>query len=335
MTLVPRATAGLVAAAGMALAGLVQAAEYDFNLADEYAATSLPGQTDSHFAELVKDKSGGRIEITTHPGGALGFKSRDHYEAVRDGAITFASTPFDKLVGFAPIFTLQSLPFVTPTIEKTEIMFDVARPYYEAAFNQANQTLLLGAPWTPQGIWAKQKIGSVEDLQGLKLRTYDVTGTKTLKAAGAAPIQLTWADVIPALSTNTIVGVLTSDEGGVNSKFWELGAKYFNFLGYSMGINAITMNLDSYNALPPDLQQVLREAAAEAEAMAWERVRTRVQENKKIMADSGAEFVDDVPDVVIDHLMAAGSPLVDEWKQAMGPEAEMIMVEFEERAATN
>ena len=41
----------------------------------------------------------------------------------------------------------------------------------------------------------------------------------------------------------TITGVLTSDEGGVNSKFWELGAKYFNSIGFAMGINAVTMNL--------------------------------------------------------------------------------------------
>ena len=335
MSFISRTGAAVIAAVGaITLAGAaVSAADFEFELADEYPANSLPAQTDARFVELVREKTDGQIEITPHFGGALGYKSRDHYTAVRDGAIALASTPFDKLVGFEPIYALQSLPFVTPTIEQTEALFEVARPYYEAAFNRANQTLLLGGPWTPQGIWAKKEIRSIDDLKGLKVRTYDVTGTRTLKDAGAAPIQLAWGDVVPALSTNTIEGVLTSDEGGVSASFWELGAKYFNFLGYTMGINAVTMNLDAYEALPPELQRAVREAAAEAEEEAWQVVRERVAHNRKIMDEHGALFVDDVPQEVIDHLMHAGAPLIDEWKAEMGPDAEVIFAEFEKRMA--
>lgn len=313
------------------VSGNAVAAEFEFDLANEYAASSLPGQTETYFIEQLKEKSGGKIEVTAHFGGALGYKSRDHYSAVRDGAMAMASTPIDKLVGFAPIFPIQTMPFVSPTIDQTETLFQVCRPYYEKALNKANQTLILGSPWTPQGIWAKTKITSVDDLKGLKIRTYDVIGTKTLKAAGLAPIQLSWADVVPALSTGTIVGVLTSDEGGVNSKFWELGAKYFNFLGYGMGINALTMNLDAYNRLPEDQQKLLREVAADAEKRAWQIARSRVDSNKKIMQESGAFFVDDVPKEVIEHLKTAGAPLLEEWKKEMGADADAILTEYRKR----
>jgi len=307
-----RAAAGVVAAS--LLATPVQGADYKFNLADEYPATSLPGQAERYFADQVQQRSGGRIEITLHLGGALGYKSRDHYTAVLDGAVQMASTPFDKIIGLAPIYALQSLPFVTPTIEKTELMYKVARPYYETAFNKANQTLLFGAPWTPSGIWAKNRITSIDDLKGLKVRTLDVTSTKTFKDAGTAPIQMSWGDVLPALSTNLISAVLTSDEGGVSAKIWESGAKYFNALGYTMGINAVTMNLDVYNKLPDELKKAIRDAAAEAEAHSWGVARSRVEANRKIMKVNGASFVDDVPKVVIDHLLKAGAPAFDEWK---------------------
>jgi len=185
----------------------------------------------------------------------------------------------------------------------------------------------------PAGHLGEEGDPDIDDLKGLKVRTYDVTGTKTLMDAGAAPIQLAWGDVVPALSTNTIEGVLTSDEGGVSASFWELGAKYFNFLGYTMGINAVTMNLDAYNALPPELQQAVREAAAEAEEEAWQVVRERVAHNRKIMDEHGAVFVDDVPQEVIDHLMQAGAPLIDQWKAEMGPDAGVIFAEFEKRTS--
>ncbi len=327
----------LVAAVVLTAMGGVSASraqEFKLNLANEYPATSLPALADKHFADRIKEVSKGRIEVALHFGGALGYKSRDHYNAVGDGAVQLASTPFDKIIGLAPVYALQTLPFVTPTIEKTETLFHVARPYYEAAFNKANQTLLFGAPWTPSGVWAKNRLGSIDDLKGLKVRTIDSLATRTFKDAGAAPIQMAWGDVLPALTTNVITAVQTSDEGGVSVKIWEAGAKYFNFIGYGMGISAVTMSLDTYKKLPEDLKQAVRAVAAETEKEYWTIVRTRVAANRKVMAESGAVFVDDVPKNVIDHLMKAGAPLLDEWKKQMGPDAEKLLSEFNRRSSS-
>jgi TRAP-type transport system periplasmic protein len=304
------------------------AADFKLNLANVSGANSLPAMADQIFAKAVAEKSGGRIEVVTHPGGALGYKERDQYTAVEDGAVEIANTPFDKLVGLAPIFELQSLPFLTPTIPETKTMLDVAKPWYEKAFNNANQTLLFGAPYTPQGIWARKLIKGPEDLKGLKVRTYDVTSTRTFQAAGAQPIQLSWADVPSSLSTNVVEAVLTSDESGVSARFWDQGVKYFNFLGYTMGIGAVTMNLKKFNALPPDLQKAVRDAAAQAEKQAWEMATSRVGENKKTMVQNGAVFVEDVPAVVIDHLKKAGAPRLDDWRSKQGPDADKILAEF-------
>ena len=312
----------------VSLVGAATAAEYNFNLAVVQAAQSLNGLSQAEFAKQVKERSGGKIEITIHAGGALGYKERDHYDAVRDGAVALAATPFDKFVGLDPVYGLQSLPFLTPTIDSTKTMLDVAGPYYDKAFRKANQTLLFGAPFTPQGIWAKKMIRSPADLKGLKMHTYDVTGPKTMKAAGAAPIQLSWADVVPGLSTNLIEAVLTSDESGANGKFWEYGVKYFNFLGYTMGIAAVTMNLDSYNGLPKDLQKVIRDSAKAAEDWAWNNTVARVEFNKDRMKKGGGVWVGDVPESVINHLKKAGAPRLDEWKKAMGPDSEKILAEF-------
>lgn len=325
----------VVAAAAMACLVTTGAFAQDvvrLDLANENPASSLPAQSELRFIQLVEEKTDGSVIITPHFGGALGYDSRGQFTAVRDGAVGLASSPFDKYVGLAPIFALQSLPFLTPTIDQTQTLFEVARPYYEEAFNKANQTLLLGEPWTPQGIWAKSPIESVEDLKSLKIRSYDATGTRTLARAGAAPVQLASSDVVPGLSTNMIVGVLTSDESGVNGRYWEHGVNYFNFLGYTMGISAVTMNLDVFNSLTEEQQTAIRAAAAQAEEEAWQTARSRVDHNKAIMAENDAVYVDNVPQEVIDHLKEAGSPELDAWKEAMGPAADEILAEFESNA---
>ena len=153
MNVMTKAAAWTIASVGaVGVVGIASGAEViKMNLANPNPAVSLSGETDKLFTELVKKNTAGTVEVTPHFGGALGYKGRDQYTAVEDGAVAFGSTPFDKLVGFAPIYELQSLPFLTPTVAETKAMFDVARPYYEKAFNGANQTLLYGAPWTPQG----------------------------------------------------------------------------------------------------------------------------------------------------------------------------------------
>ena len=238
------------------------------------SASAISVLADAHFARLLSERSGGRIRMATHFGGALGYESRDHFEAVETGALDLASSPLDKLVGFAPIFQLQSLPFLTPGQREARALYEVARPYYEAAFREVGQTLLYASPLTPIGIWAKRRLEHPAQLAGLKIRTFDRNGAATLKTAGAAPVQLAWSDVVPALSTNLIEAVLTSDEGGVAGKFWE-HMEYFHDLGYGVGVSVVHMNSRVLDGLPADLQAIVRETAAEVETAAWERARLR------------------------------------------------------------
>ena len=305
---------------------------YRLDLANAHPASAISVLADAHFARLLSERSGGRIRMATHFGGALGYESRDHFEAVETGALDLASSPLDKLVGFAPIFQLQSLPFLTPGQREARALYEVARPYYEAAFREVGQTLLYASPLTPIGIWAKRRLEHPAQLAGLKIRTFDRNGAATLKTAGAAPVQLAWSDVVPALSTNLIEAVLTSDEGGVAGKFWE-HMEYFHDLGYGVGVSVVHMNSRVLDGLPADLQAIVRETAAEVETAAWERARLRVVHNRSVLEKHGVSVITEVGQLV-DRLMRAGSPLLDEWRAAMGEEpAEAILAAFHARLA--
>ena len=305
---------------------------YRLDLANADPATAIPALADAHFARLLNERSGGRIRIATHFGGALGYESRDHFEAVETGALDLASSPLDKLVGLAPIFQLQSLPFLTPGHREARALYEVARPHYEAAFREVGQTLLYAGPWTPIGIWAKRRLEHPAQLAGLKIRTFDRNGAATLKTAGAAPVQLAWSDVVPALSTNLIEAVLTSDESGVAGKFWE-HMEYFHDLGYGVGVSVVHINSRVLDGLPADLQAIVRETAAEVETAAWERARVRVAHNRSVLEKHGISVISDVPQLA-DRLMRAGSPLLDEWRAAMGEEpAAAILAAYHARLA--
>ena len=201
------------------------------------------------------------------------------------------------------------------------------------ARGKGGQRYLLGAPWTPVGIWAKREITGAEGLRNLRIRSYDKTGTLTLKNAGAAAIQLSWADVVPALSTGTIEAVLTSDEGGLSAKFYEY-MDHFHHVGFTMGTNMIHMSQAAFDDLSPELQQAVLDAAAEVETEAWANINDRIALNVKRLEENGVTSVTDVPADFIQHLRDSGDPVTAEWREHFGvEEAAKIFARYDELRA--
>ena len=204
-----------------AVAPSAHAQSFQLDFSNEYNANSIHAQGDAYFIDKVGELTQGEVDIALHTGGALGFNSGDHFYAVADGAIDIADTLSGTMSGVDSLFLLSSLPFLVNDIEDARRLYEIARPYYEAIFEENDQILLYASPWPPSGIWSKDDIESADDLQNLKIRTFDRSGTETFRNLGAAPVSLSWGDVVPQLATGGISAVLTSAEAGASASFWE------------------------------------------------------------------------------------------------------------------
>ena len=316
---------GIAAAVAAAPAA---AQDYGWDMPNEYGESSVTGEADKIFAERLEANSGGRIVITNHFGGSLGYKSKDHWAAVEDQAVPIASTYTGVFSGFDPIFLLNNMPFVATDPVQSRTLIEAARPWYAEAFEKSGQMLLFTEPWTPVGIWSKKVVNSGADMAQLKIRTYDKNGTITLNNLGAAAIQMSWADVVPALSTNTIEAVLTSAEGGLSAKFSEY-LDHFHYVNFTMGTNMVHMNIDVFESLPEDLQQIVLDTAKEVEDELWARIEARITGNVQRLKDENVTVIINVPESFIDELKVAGQQAIDEWKDLMGPEeAEKILAAY-------
>lgn len=326
-------TAHLVSAATAALiAGttLASAQSISWDLVNEYQPNSIHAQSADKFIEELATASGGEIEVTAHHGASLGYKSLDQFDAVGDGAVQLASSYVGAWSGISPIFLLSSLPFLAPTIEDTRALYEAATPTYEAVLDEANQVFLFATPWPPSGIWADKPVDTMEALQGLKIRTYDANGTVTLREAGAAPIQLSWADVVPQLTTNGIDAVLTSADGGAAAALWE-HQSYFTEISYALPLQIVHINKDTYEGLTDEQKQAVEDAADAAEAYGWGLLEERVAENYAQMRDNGMTIVEDVPEDFITQLSEAGQTAIEDWKSKSGADAETVLADYESR----
>ena len=163
-----------------------------------------------------------------------------------------------------------------------------------------------------------------ESLAGLKIRTYDQLGTVTLKEAGASPIQLSWADVVPQLSTGGIEAVLTSAEAGLSGKFDELLSHYMP-IAIGTPLNIATINNDVLNDLSDEHRAAVLEAAAEVSKNQWAIVEGRVQSNFKRAQDRGVTIEAEFGDGYLDMLKTSGEAAVAIWLERYGDEGKAIL----------
>lgn len=324
----------LAAAVLVAMAtGPAHAGPTRLDLANEYSAGSLVGLADQDFIDRVRTLSGGSLVITPHFGGALGLKSKDHFYAVGDGAVPIAGTYTGVFTGVDPVFALSSMPFQAPTIEQAHALYDAARPSYEKVFAGSNQKLLYAAPYTPTGIWANRPLADLPAFHKLKVRTYDAAGVQVFSRLTAAPIQLSWADTIPALSTGAIDAILTSDETGIAGSLWD-HLSHFNSVPYSVAINMTHMNLDAFNNLSAAHRKAIEDAAKAAEDAAWQRSADRVASNAKVLSDKGVTVVEP-PKQLVAQLQQAGDEVLDGWLKQTGVRGKAIIAAYRKSMQLN
>lgn len=319
--------AAAFASATLGLGLTAASAQVALDLANEYPPASIHAQTADTFIEALREASGGEIDITAHHGAALGFRSADHFDAVGDGAVDIASTFVGVWAGIDPVFLVSSLPFLAPSIEDNIALYEATRPYYEQTMADANQVFLFATPWPPSGLWGNKPLDSMEAIAGQRIRTFDANGTITLREAGAAPIQLSWADTVPQLTAGGIDGVLTSADGGAAAQLWE-HQSHFTEVNYAMPLQIMHMNQDIFDAMSSEQQQMVREAAAEAEAFGWGLLADRVAQNYAQMEENGMTIVTDVSAGFLDALGEAAQTTVAEW-EARFPAADALLESFE------
>lgn len=277
------------------------------------------------FSKLVKEKSGGKLTIVVHPGGALGYKGPEMLRVVKEGLVPIGEMLLGFVAGSEPILDLSTNPFLVADYKEAKLLGTISRPTMEKVFNKWNQKLLYWHFWPGAGIYAKKPINSIEDLKDLKIRTFNVQSTEWVKAAGAKPIAMPWGDVYMALFTGTVDAVLTSTVSGMDGKFWEV-TPYFTDLGFTYGYSAVTVNISSFNKLSDDLKAVLVESGREMDLKQEERTITSDQSARAELIKRGIKISEMSP-AFRKQCIKLSEGIWAEWVKKSGPEAEHLLNE--------
>jgi len=257
-----------------------------------HAVASAMDKYANKFAELVKAKSNGEMEVRVFPGAQLGHEG-EAAEGIHMGTLqtTIASSPFFSK--YLPEMGFDYLPYLWDSREHIEKV--LKGPIME----EVNQRLLARSNvrnlgWMQIGfrhmLFRSKEVKKLEEMKGLKMRApQSFWFIEMFRLLGAKPTAITWGEVYTALQTGVVDGMETPFSGGVDMKFMEV-TKYWALTRHMFSLMPHWVNEPFYKGLPTNYQKVLQEAAREAIAWNDQQAENHEEGSRKIMERRGMGF---------------------------------------------
>lgn len=245
------------------LAGAANAQEYKFRFQSSDPAGNTNFLLQKEWAEMVKEKTGGRIEVEMLPVETIVAHS-ETMDAVAAGIIDGHFTDTSYFAGKDPAFGLIANP--VGAWSSPQQMFDF--------INSGGGKELMNAMEEPYGLHfigvttpgleafvSKVPLDGVDDLQGLKLRAPEGMVQKVFAAAGASPVNLPGSEVFTSLDK----GVIDAADYNTFSTNQAQGlhdvAKHPVYPGFhSMPLIEVSINKAEWDALPDDLKAAMEQS---------------------------------------------------------------------------
>ena len=214
------------------------------------------------FAAAVQKDSGGRIKAEVYAASQLGSIPRQ-IEGTQFGSIQGWVGPPEFLVGVDERYEALSAPgLFTSQAQDARVISDPAVRQLMLGLG-ANKGLAGVAVFTlgPASIVARKPVHHLAELSGMKIRVLaSPFQLEMIKRMDASPVAMTLADVLPALQQGAIDGAL-----GTVPVFGPLhyvdAAKYIVETDQPYVNTIAVMSKKWLEALPPDLQQIVRDDA--------------------------------------------------------------------------
>ena len=297
-------------------------AETRWDLSTAWGANNFHAQNAVKFADAVRDATDGSVDITVHVSGEIGVKITEKLSAVENGIVQMADMLLFLQAGEAPFLGVDTLPYLIQGPAEMKTWLEVAGPQYDEIFARHNQKVLYFVPWPSPGVYSKDPIVSADDMAGQRIRAFNATSFDFLKRMGAAPVELPFGELAAAVAAGTVDGAATSTSTGVNSKLYQFTG-HFNPLNWSTSPDAVTVNLDAWNALTEQERDTIESLASTMEAEFWAVSAEEDASKTQVLKDNGMTV--SLADESLKAKMAtAGKAMWDEFFEKV-PEAKSVV----------
>lgn len=258
--------------------------------------TSPTHEAVQQFADAVAERTDGMLEIQPFPNSTLGSDNEVLEQAKLGNPVIAYNNP-SGLEDIVPDLSILGGPFLVEDWDELKKVIDSDFMKEQEEILQENGLRVLAFNWYfgARHVISDREVLQPEDLNGAKIRSSPLPmWEETIKAMGANPTSLEWAEVYPGLQQGVIVGAEAPLETLYTSKLHEV-ADHLSLTGHFKQVNGWFMSEDVFSSLPEEYQDILLEEAKEAGELVSQSVIEQEEEFLQKLKDEGVTVSE--PDV--------------------------------------
>lgn len=276
------------------------------------------------FCKAVEERSGGRVKFAIYHSKEL-FGGKEEFAALGRGDID-VGIPHDIYhTGEVPDLGITSLPFVFKDVDEAMRILDAGlRDMIAPKVEAANNSVLLGwVVFDPYQFYSQVPVLTLEDVAGKIWAVSGTTHTKAIEALGGSPTMMSSSELYLALQTGVIDGTTRPLLTGVGRKLYEV-VDHLTIAGFSPWGDLLLINRDTWNRLPPDIQEIMRE-----EGRNWQEESFRLAKEYVVTAidklEAGGMTIHYLSPEELAKFREAMAPVYDWWLEEEVPDGQKYL----------
>lgn len=290
------------------------------------AENTPKGLAVDRFAQLVKEKTDGRVEVQVFPNSIL-HSEQTEIPALINGEIQMIAPAYSHLSNLIPQWSVLELPYAFRDYGDVEAAFH--GKIGDVLFSTLEKSDMKGLAFWSSGfkqVTANQPLILPEDFRGQRIR---IIPSKVLdshyRTLGAIPVGSSFNDLYSLLASGKVDGEENTISNVYTKRLYQvqkhMTVTNHNFLGY-----AVIVNEPFWNTLPANIQQAIKEALDETTAFNNEiSVDMNEQQFKELQKQKLMEIHRQTEEERMIWREAL-QPVYDQFAESIGPE---LMQEIE------
>lgn len=224
--------------------------------------TALEDYFVKNVSERVSSETNYEIDWVKSYGGSV-ISLGNELQGVQDGLVDIGCTilvfeasrlPLQDMVYSMP-FSCSDPLVVAETIKQMYAAYPEFTSIYESDYNQ--KFIGIGVS-DPYGFYSTKEVKSLDDVKGMKIGAAGIN-LSWIEGSGAVGVQTSLNDTYQNLQTNVCQATIQPTHSCVNLKVYEVAPYYLDANFNVVPFNAITVNMDTWNDLPAEVQTILTE----------------------------------------------------------------------------
>lgn len=283
--------------------------------------------------QRVEELTDGRVTFEHYPNGQMGAAS-DTFDLVQNGTLDAGYTLY--MEDTLPIMDFPMLPdlYSDPEAGTAAYWQVLNQEPFSTELAEIGIKPIMAVAWEPYTIaTVETKPESVEDIAKLQLRSSGGLHDEAAAAIGATPVAISASESLEALRRGTVDGYWGSTTSWTDYQFTEVlqyGIRNLPLNGWG---GVFSMNQETYEGLPSDIQEAIDQASEEVTADLGGFIKEYTSVEAWAQAEEAGMEIYEVSDEVVTEIEGRLAPLTDKWieeQEEAGYPAREIYEQFNE-----